>query len=511
MEQRFMKNQLTHQLNRVRYALLGSALAAAVVVTSLQLRADNEKTRAADVRVQVDHSPIKRESGPVVTSFAPVVKAVSPSVVTISTTQKGQRLQMRGNPLMEDPFWAPFFGGPRGGGPREFRTPDRQGVGSGVIISKDGYILTNNHVIDGADEVQVGLSNGDTKEYTAKVVGKDPKSDIAVLKIDAQDLPAITFGDSDQIQVGDLVLALGNPFGVGQTVTMGMVSALGRANLGLDYEDFIQTDAAINPGNSGGALVDAHGRLIGINTAIISRSGGNQGIGFAVPVNLARNVMESLVEHGRVVRGFLGVNIQPVNQDLARAFKLKEARGALVAQVSPDSPAAAAGIKDGDVILKFAGKEVRDSRHLKLMVSQTLPDTKVPVELMRDGKTEKLNVTLKELPGEPRLARSGRDAVRDNERLTGVIVSDIDASTRRQMNLPRNVQGALVTRVEPDSAAAKAGLREGEVILEIGHEKVENATDAVRLAERVEGDQILLRVWSEGSTRYLVVNEPRRN
>jgi serine protease Do len=504
-----MKHQLTQQLNRLRYALLGSALAAAVVVTSLQLRADNEKTRAADVRVQVDHSPIKRESGPVVTSFAPVVKAVAPSVVTISTTQKGQRLQMRGNPLMEDPFWAPFFGGPRGGGPREFRTPDRQGVGSGVIISKDGYILTNNHVVDGADEVQVGLSNGDTKEYTAKVVGKDPKSDIAVLKIDAQDLPAITFGDSDQIEVGDLVLALGNPFGVGQTVTMGMVSALGRANLGLDYEDFIQTDAAINPGNSGGALVDAHGRLIGINTAIISRSGGNQGIGFAVPVNLARNVMESLVEHGRVVRGFLGVNIQPVNQDLARAFKLKEARGALVAQVSPDSPAAAAGIKDGDVILKFAGKEVRDSRHLKLMVSQTLPDTKVPVELMRDGRTEKLSVTLKELPGEPRLARSGRDAVRDNERLAGVIISDIDASTRRQMNLPRNVQGALVTRVEPDSAAAKAGLREGEVILEIGHEKVGSASDAVRLADRVEGDQILLRIWSEGGTRYLVVNEPR--
>jgi serine protease Do len=504
-----MKNQFTYQLNRLRYALLGSALAAAVVVTSLQLRADNEKTRAADVRVQVDHSPIKRESGPVVTSFAPVVKAVAPSVVTISTTQKGQRLQMRGNPFMEDPFWAPFFGGPRGGGQREFRTPDRQGVGSGVIISKDGYILTNNHVVDGADEVQVGLSNGDTKEYPAKVVGKDPKSDIAVLKIDAKDLPAITFGDSDQIEVGDLVLALGNPFGVGQTVTMGMVSALGRANLGLDYEDFIQTDAAINPGNSGGALVDAHGRLIGINTAIISRSGGNQGIGFAVPVNLARNVMESLVEHGRVVRGFLGVNIQPVNQDLAKAFKLKEARGALVAQVSPDSPAAAAGIKDGDVILKFAGKEVRDSRHLKLMVSQTLPDTKVPVELMRDGRNEKLNVTLKELPGGPRLARSGRDAVRDNERLAGVIVSDIDASTRRQMSLPRNVQGALVTRVEPDSAAAKAGLREGEVILEIGHEKVENATDAVRLADRVEGDQILLRIWSEGGTRYLVVNEPR--
>jgi len=507
-----MKEQLSYLLNRFRYLLLGSALIAAVSVTAIQIRAESDnRARAADIQVKVDAAPLKRESGPVVTSFAPVVKEVAPSVVTISTTQKGQRVQMRGNPLMEDPFFGPFFGGPRGGGQREFRTPDRQGVGSGVIVSKDGYILTNNHVVDGADEVQVGLSNGDTKEYTAKVIGGDPKSDIAVLKIDAKDLPAITFGDSEQIEVGDLVLALGNPFGIGQTVTMGMISATSRGNMGLDYEDFIQTDAAINPGNSGGALVDAHGRLIGINTAILSRSGGNQGIGFAVPVSLARNVMESLVEHGRVIRGFLGVNIQPVNQDLAKAFNLKEARGALVAQVTPDSPAESAGIQDGDVILKFAGKEVRDSRHLKLMVGQTLPDTKVPVELMREGETEQVTVTLKELPGDQQLARSDRGAARDNERLAGVIVSDIDAGTRRQLNLPRNIQGALVTSVEADSAAYKAGLREGDVILEIGREKVASAADAVRLGDQIEGDQILLRVWTEGNTRFLVVNEPQGN
>ncbi len=507
-----MKDHISQMLNRFRYLLLGSALIAAVSVTAIQIQAESGKrAKAADIQVKVDASPMKRESGPVVTSFAPVVKDVAPSVVTISTTQKGQRVQMRGNPLMEDPFFGQFFGNPRGGGPREFRTPDRQGVGSGVIISKDGYILTNNHVVDGADEVQVGLANGDRKEYTAKVIGRDPKSDLAVLKIEAKDLPAITFGDSEQIEVGDLVLALGNPFGIGQTVTMGMISATSRGNMGLDYEDFIQTDAAINPGNSGGALVDAHGRLIGINTAIISRSGGNQGIGFAVPVNLARSVMESLVEHGRVIRGFLGVNIQPVNQDLADAFKLKEARGALVAQVTPDSPAETAGMKDGDVIVKFDGREVRDSRHLKLMVGQTLPDTKVPVEIVRDGKAEKLSVTLKELPGDKQLARSERGLDRSEERLAGVIVSDIDAGTRRQMNLPRNVQGALVTSVEPDSTAFKAGLREGDVILEIGREQVGNAADAVRLADQVEGDQILLRVWSEGGTRFLVVNEPRNS
>ncbi len=500
-----MKEQLSQSLNRFRYLLLGSAFVAALSVTAIQIRAESDKrAKAADIQVKVDATPMKRESGPAVTSFAPVVKEVAPSVVTIFTTQKGERMSMGGNPLMDNPF----FGGSRGGGSREFRSPDRQGVGSGVIISEDGYILTNNHVVEGADEVQVGLSNGDTKEYTAKVIGGDPKSDIAVLKIDAKDLPAITFGDSEQIEVGDLVLALGNPFGIGQTVTMGMISATSRGNMGLDYEDFIQTDAAINPGNSGGALVDAHGRLIGINTAILSRSGGNQGIGFAVPVSLARNVMENLVEHGRVIRGFLGVNIQPVNQDLAKAFNLKEARGALVAQVTPDSPAEAAGIKDGDVIIKFNGKEVRDSRHLKLMVGQALPDAQVPVELMRDGQTENVTVTLKELPGDKQLAGSKPDAAKDNERLAGVIVSDIDAATRKQMNLPRNVQGALVTSVEEDSAAHKAGLREGDVVLELGREKVANAADAVRLADKIEGDQILLRVWSEGNTRFLVVNEP---
>ncbi|MBI1178087.1 Do family serine endopeptidase [bacterium] len=504
-----MKEKIGKQLDRLRYVLLGGALIAAVSVATLQLRAENSgRAHAADVHVKVDDTPIKREGGAVITSFAPVVKEVAPSVVTISVTQKGQRLQMRGNPLMQDPFLGRLFGG--GNDQGELRTPDRQGLGSGVIISKDGYILTNNHVVQDADEVEVRLSSG-KKDYTAKVVGADPKSDVAVLKIDAHDLPAITFGDSDQIEVGDLVLAVGNPFGIGQTVTMGMVSATGRGNMGLDYEDFIQTDAAINPGNSGGALVDAHGRLIGINTAIISRSGGNQGIGFAVPVNLARSVMESLVENGRVIRGFLGVNIQNVNQDLADAFKLDKAQGALVAQVSPDSPAEKAGLKDGDVIVGFNGKDITDSRHLKLMVGETLPGTKVPVEIVRDGHSKTLEVTLKELPGDKQLASNNNMQNNDTERLAGVVVSDIDQQTRRQLELPRKVDGALVTNVDPESAAYKAGLRQGDVIMEIDREQVNNGDDAVKAANDAKGDQILLRVWSQGGSRYLVVNESRQS
>ena len=506
-----MKELLIQQLNRFRYLILGGALVAAASVATLQLRADSDrKSRATEVHVQVDAAPMKRETGPVITSFAPVVKQVAPSVVTVSTTMKGQRMQMRGNPFFDDPALNRFFGGPGGpggSGGREFRAPDRNGLGSGVIISKDGYILTNNHVVEGADEVQVKLAVSG-KEYIAKVVGADAKSDIAVLKIEAKDLPAITLGDSEQIEIGDLVLAIGNPFGLGQTTTMGMISAMGRGNVGLDYEDFIQTDAAINPGNSGGALVDAHGRLIGINTAIISRSGGNQGIGFAVPVNLARSVMENLVEHGRVIRGFLGVNLQNVNQDLANAFKLDEPRGALVAQVTDGSPAEKAGIKDGDVIVEFNGKQVRDIRQLKVLVGQTLPGTKVPVEIMREGKTWKLEVTLKELPGEKSLARTDKDSTRDTERLAGVAVADLDNATRRQFEVPKGVKGVLVTGVEENSAAAKAGLREGDVVLEINRESVADSASAVRLADETKGDQILLRVWSQGANRYLVVNEP---
>jgi len=494
-----MKNKIATQLNRLRFVILGGAVAVAVSLLTAQLQATGGKANNPDVHVKVDNSPIARE-GQVITSFSPVVKRVSPSVVKVYITEKGKPMSMGNEQLLER-----FFG-QRGGqwnGPQNM--PDRQGTGSGVIVSKDGYILTNNHVVEEADEVKVMLPDNN-KEYDARVVGRDPKSDVAVIKIEATDLPAITLGDSDTLEVGDLVLAIGNPFDIGQTVTMGMVSATSRGKMGLDYEDFIQTDAAINPGNSGGALVDTSGRLVGINTAIISRSGGNQGIGFSVPVNLARNVMENLVEHGRVIRGFLGVNIQDVNQDLANAFKLSEPKGALVAGVNNDSPAAKAGIQDGDVIVKFNGSEIRDSQHLKNVVGQTAPGRDVKVTIIRSGKTEELSAKLEEIPGE-KLADADSVNPDTNERLAGVGVTDLDPNDREQLELPKNIEGVLVTEVVTGSPASKAGLRKGDVILEIDRKKVASAREAIERSGSVHGDQILLRVWSRGASRFLVVDE----
>ena len=342
------------------------------------VRAENSK--AVKVTVALSETPINREGGKTVTSFAPVVKNVAQSVVQINVSTKSKQVKMPAQNMMPDDLFQRFFGNQPGsdnqGQGRTMRTPKQYGMGSGVIVTKDGYILTNNHVVEDADTIKVVLNDG--REFTAKVIGRDPKSDIAVVKIDAKDLPFITITDSDKIEVGDVCLAIGNPFGIGQTVTMGIVSAKGRGNVGVGdpqgYEDFIQTDAAINPGNSGGALVDADGRLIGINTAILSRSGGNQGIGFAVPANLAREVMDSLVSKGEVVRGYLGVMLQDVTPALAEEFNLKAGQhGALVSDVTAKSPAEKAGLKDGDVITAFNDKPVMDTRHLRLHMAETEP------------------------------------------------------------------------------------------------------------------------------------------
>jgi serine protease Do len=366
--------------------------------------------------------------------------------------------------------------------------------------------LTNNHVVDGADEVKVNLQDG--REFTAKVVGRDPKSDLAVIKIDATDLPAVPMADSDKVEVGDIVLAIGNPFGIGQTVTTGIVSAKDRSNMGLDYEDFIQTDAAINPGNSGGALVDADGRLIGINTAILSRSGGNQGIGFAIPVNLAHDVMESLIKDGHVTRGYLGVMIQDLTPALAKEFKLKDATGALVGDVTPKSPAEKAGLKGGDVIVEFNGKKVADSRHLKLEVARTQPGTTVAVKVLRDDATKTLEVTVKSMPGTEELATADTQT-KDNGTLNGVGVADLDDKARQQFEIPETVKGAVVTEVEPDSAAAEAGLKAGDVIQEINRKPVKNSEEAVHLTENVKDKTTLLRIWRGGGSHFVVVDESK--
>ncbi len=386
--------------------------------------------------------------------------------------------------------------------------PTQHGIGSGVIVSKEGYILTNNHVVEDADDLKVSLQDG--REFTAKVVGRDPKSDVAVIKIQAGNLPHLEMANSDQIEVGDVVLAIGNPYNVGQTVTMGIISGTGRATMmGLDYEDFIQTDAAINPGNSGGALVDTEGRLIGINTAIYSRDGGNQGIGFAIPSNLARNVMESLVTNGKVTRGYLGIMPQDVTPALAKEFKLKDEQGALVGDVSPGGPADKAGFKSGDVILEFNGKPISDSRHLRLEVAGTKPGQSVPVKILRDGSTRTLEVAVKELPGSDKIAKSDSEKTDNTGTLQGVAVGDLDDQVRHQLNLPDNVKGAVITGVEQGSAAAEAGLKTGDVITEINRQSVAGANDAVRLTEHPKSKTTLLRVWSNGGTHFVVVDESK--
>jgi serine protease Do len=342
-------------------------------------------------------TPIARENRPDL-SFAPVVKKVSPSVVNIYTA-KTVRENPRLSRLFEDPMFRQYFGDAYGYGrvPRERR---EQSLGSGVIASQEGYILTNNHVVQGADEIKVALPDGRTV-LDAKIVGTDPPTDVAVIKVEGQKLPAVNLGNSDQLEVGDVVLAIGDPFGVGQTVTMGIVSAKDRSGVGIvDYEDFIQTDASINPGNSGGALVDIDGRLVGINTAILSRTGGNQGIGFAVPVNLARYVMERIILEGKVRRGYLGVKVQALTSELAKQLNLSGQTGALVGEVTPNSPAEKAGLKPGDVVIEFDGKAVSDSRHLRLMVAEKAPGSKVSVKVVRDGKQQTFTVELGELPSE---------------------------------------------------------------------------------------------------------------
>ena len=465
---------------------------------------------ASAPKLKTDDSPLPGEVPPTF-SFSQVVKKVAPSVVHIYST-KTVRQDPAMSPFFDDPFFRRFFGAPFEGLPRERR---EQSLGSGVVVTEDGYILTNNHVVEGANEIKVAFGD-DKTTYDAKIIGNDPQTDLAVIKIEGKKLPALTVADSDKLEVGDVVLAIGNPFGVGQTVTMGIVSAKGRGGMGIvDYEDFIQTDASINPGNSGGALVDAMGRLVGINQSIISRSGGSQGIGFSIPINLARYVMECLITEGKVIRGFLGVIIQPVTPDLAKEFKLPENAGALVGEVTAKSPAAEAGLKEGDVIVEFNGKKVTDSRHLRLMASQTAPGTKAPVKVLRDGKEQTFTVQLGELPSE-RLARAGRSSGgglrRDAQAdvLDGVTVDDLDARSRSRFDIPNNIRGALVVDVEQGSPAAEAGLRPGDVILEINRQRVTSADEAVQLSEEIKGDRVLLRVYSGGVSRFIVVNAAKR-
>jgi Do/DeqQ family serine protease len=365
-------------------------------------RHEPEGRGSAPAPIVVSTSEPVRSTGSV-TSYAPVVDKVAPSVVSVYSTKsvRGRVL----TPLIQSPLLRRFFGEGDSGGD-DVQPREEESLGSGIILSKDGYILTNNHVIAGADEVRVSMVNG--AEYPAKIIGADPGTDVAVLKIQATDLPAATLADSSQIRVGDLAFAIGNPFGVGQTVTMGIVSATERTGFGLtEYEDFIQTDAAVNPGNSGGPLVDASGRVMGMNTAILSRSGGYQGIGFAVPINLARSTMEELIKNGKVVRGYLGILIQPLTPNLAQAMHAPEVVGTVIAGVAKRGPAARAGLKPGDVIVGVNGKKVASSPELRLAIAQLAPGSSARIEIYRDGKQLEMPVKVGELPKQPSIQQNG--------------------------------------------------------------------------------------------------------
>jgi len=497
-----MNTFLSKPVVRRSAAWSGAFFAAAALLAGVYAAADTNPALALKRDTQpVNRGQLERAS------FADVVKRVSPSVVKITVQTKPHRVRANGGaPGMDDPFFRQFFGGQV----PEVETPAQTGLGSGVVISTDGYIATNNHVVDGADRVTVTFADG--RELPAKVVGRDPLTDIAVVKVDAQGLPAVTFADTSKLEVGDRVLAVGNPFGIGETVTSGIVSAMGR-RVGIlsdvrGFESFIQTDAAINPGNSGGALVDVDGRLIGINTAILSRSGGFQGVGLAVPADLVSQVAEGLVKNGKVVRGFLGVSVQDITPALADSFGLKSRAGALVAQVEPGSPAAKAGLKEGDVITGVNGNAVADSNKLTLNVSSVAPGTKVDLDVLRDGKVEHLAATTgtrpNRMPGQQAAPATPSD---DEGVLNGVAVDDLTPDARRAMNLPPQVRGAVITEVAPDSAAARAGLNSGDVILEINRQKVDSAQAAIDLSAKAEGKKTLVKLWSRGSTIFVVVDE----
>jgi serine protease Do len=488
---------------RLSVLLLGGAALSLGTGLALSTASNGNGTQNAPLHVQVDNSPLARDvkEG---SSFAPIVKKVAPSVVKIFVTMKASENPLS-NPDMD--FFRRFFGGEGLNqlNPGQPHSPSEHGLGSGVIVSPDGYILTNNHVVNNASDIQVALNDG--RQFTAKVVGTDQQTDVALIKIDADNLPALTLADSDKVEIGDVVLAIGNPFGIGQTVTKGIVSAKDRTTSGDGDEDFIQTDAAINPGNSGGALVDTDGRLVGINSAILTHSGGNQGIGFAVPSNLCRWVMDSLVKNGRVERGLLGVMIQNLTPDLAKAFKLDRTTGALVGDVSPDSPADKAGLKSGDVITQFNGQPIQDASQLKLRVAESTPGSAAQLSVSRNGETKTFEVTLGSVPDKKIAKADGNRGATRKEALAGVGVADLDQNTRAELNIPANVHGAVITEVAPDSAAYEAGLRTGDVITELNRQPVRSAQDAIADTEKPISSQTLVKVWTKGGSHYLTVDE----
>jgi len=476
------------------------AMAAAVVLCG-GLIAAHASVDAAHIHLKLADP----NEGPARLTMAPAAHTAMPSVVKISASKVVKTpAGAFGQGGDGSDLFRQFFGGRGGGGGFQAPQSHREGgLGSGVIISSDGYILTNNHVVEGATDVRVTLP--DRREFKAKVIGTDPKTDVAVIKIEADSLPAITIGNSSKLQVGDSVLAIGNPYGVGQTVTMGIVSATGRANLGIeDYEDFIQTDASINPGNSGGALVNDRGELVGINTAILAGgSGGNQGIGFAVPVNLAREVMDQIVTHGQVTRAYIGVTVQEVTPAIAKAIGLDGPKGALVSDVSPNGPAQKAGVQSGDVILAVNGTQIQESNQLRMDISMMGTNQPLKLQIFRNGRVQDLNAQTAELPGK-KVERASSEPGNSASGLDGVSVENLNPELAQQVGVSPRTQGVVITEVDPASPAASSGLKEGDVIQEVNHSKVNNSDEFASAMQRSKGDSLLL-INRGGNKLYLAV------
>jgi len=436
--------------------------------------------------------------------YSLVVKRVVPAVVNISTSKvvKQTAFEM---PQGVDPSLRQFFGDGLGQGlNQQPQEQNEKALGSGVIVSPEGYILTNNHVVDGAKDITVTLH--DKREMKARVVGTDPRTDIAVLKIDGSNFPSLMLADSSKVEIGDIVLAIGDPFGVGQTVTAGIVSATGRSGLGIEpLEDFIQTDAPINPGNSGGALVDDEGHLVGINTAILSgNSGGSQGIGFAVPINMARHDMEEILAHGKVAHGYLGILPQDVTPALAKAFNSSETNGALVGEVTPNSPAAHSDLKQGDIIVAVNGKPVTDASQLRSTIGMMDANATAMLKVMRNGKMQEMSVTLGEFPSKEE--RASVDSANSDNSLQGVTVENLTPETTQELKLPATTQGVVVDKVSPASHAADAGLQAGDVIQQVNHQSVTNVKDYNQAVSSSKKDEpVLLLVDRNGNTMFLAV------
>jgi len=437
-------------------------------------------------------------SGPIL-SYADTVDLVAPAVVTIRSSKRVRAPQQF--PFLNDPFFRQFFGGslPRGGA-----TEIEQALGSGVIVRADGHILTNQHVVDGAQDIKVDLSSRRT--YAAKLVGADAPSDLAVLQISASGLPVLELGNSDQVRVGDVCLAVGNPLGVGESVTAGIISAKGRAT-GLSngtFQDFLQTDAPINQGNSGGALVNTRGELIGINSQILSSNGGNIGIGFAIPSNMARNVMDQLIGRGKVNRGMLGVAIQPLTSELAQSMGMKEVRGVLVSSVTPGGPADQAGVKSGDVILQFNGKDVNDPNLLRNEVAATAPGTEVTLTILRNGAQQQIRLRMGELTaGTSESGGAGGNAGGAGQ--LGLTVTPLTPDLAAQLGLSRGTRGLLVQSVNPDGPAAQAGLRPGDVIQQVNRQPVATPDDMRRALAKGGAAPPLLLIDRNGQTAFVAV------